>query len=212
MKQKKEQTTKRQTEPYLKIPVRILNLHDIGLCEKLLLAHIESFGQKGCWQSNKTIAKIFMVCEKSISRWLKKIDKFIYVRNPKGYYRTIWTKSHLDKMSIDLDKNVQGVGQNRSSDLDKSGIRLGTKFPTTNNNTITENYKRTTASPSPPSPKGAPATLQYRRQQSIEQIEKFKSRFGTTHRTQPLSLQEFERRRAAMLAALRMDSKTGNGV
>jgi hypothetical protein len=34
-------------ERYLKVPYHILNLTSIGLCEKLLLAHFYSFGEKG---------------------------------------------------------------------------------------------------------------------------------------------------------------------
>jgi len=86
---------KKQKESYLKIPAHILNLSQISPREKMLLAHIYSVGAKGCWQSNQTLAQIYMVSQRTIERWLSVIKKFIYVYNGKGYYRTIWAKSHL---------------------------------------------------------------------------------------------------------------------
>jgi len=41
---------KKPKELYLKIPYHILNITDVNLCEKVILAHIYSFGEKGCWQ------------------------------------------------------------------------------------------------------------------------------------------------------------------
>ncbi|RKY24114.1 MAG: hypothetical protein DRP62_04505, partial [Planctomycetota bacterium] len=77
----KSKVKKTPRERYLAIPYHILNLSDIGLCQKVLLAHIYSFGQKGCWQSNKTLAEIFMVSAKTTSRWISTIHKHIYIRN-----------------------------------------------------------------------------------------------------------------------------------
>jgi len=142
---------KTHKEPYLKIPAYILNLSQISLREKVLLAHIYSFSAKGCWQSNETLGQIFMVCPRTIERWLAAIRKFIIVRNGKGYYRTIWAKSHPD---FKYDKNVGVVRQNCRCDSDKIVVRLRQNCRTTNNNTITENKKRTIASPSPLPPQG----------------------------------------------------------
>jgi hypothetical protein len=200
----KKTSDKQKREPYLKISAHILNLPDIGPAEKMLLAHIESFGQKGCWQSNQTIAQIFMVSSCTIKRWLKKLSKYLYFKNPKGYYRTIWAKFHW--VNIDLVP-----GQNVPSDRVKSALRLGQKCATTINNTITENYKRTTASPSPAPCKGASATLPWRgpsllghrSRQSAEQIGRFKSSFGLAKRYQLLSSEEFGKRRQHILAQLR---------
>ncbi len=124
---------KKHKEPYLKIPAHILNLCGIGLCEKVLLAHIYSFGAKGCWQSNQTLAEVFRVSQGTISRWLSKLKPFIYLKYPKGYCRTIWAKSHPQVEQ--LRKNDKVVNQNCSSDLRKSAIRLPQKCATTNNNT-----------------------------------------------------------------------------
>jgi len=194
----KKTPDKQQREPYLKIPAHILNLPDIGLCEKVLLAHIYSFGSKGCWQSNKTIAKIFMVSKRTIQIWLSAIKKYIFVRNPKGYYRTIWSKSQCAKNCADVRKNTY-------FDCAKNGIRLRKNLRTTNNNTITENYKRTIASPSPAPFKGASATLQHRREKNAKTIEDFKLRLGSSNRWKPLSQDEFNRHRQLILAQLQLD-------
>lgn len=62
-------------ELYLKIPYHILNIPEIGLPEKVLLAHFYSFGKKGCWQSNATLAKMFMTTRRTIGRWIGNIQK-----------------------------------------------------------------------------------------------------------------------------------------
>ena len=191
---------KKQIEPYLKIPDHILSIRELAPGEKMLLAHIHSFGVKGCWQSNQTLAEYFMVSVPMIRRWLQAIRGYIYIKNPKGYYRTIWTTEVL--------KNEQGPAQKSRSDLRKSENRLAQGCATTINNTIKENNERTIASPTPqPAGGQASATLQYRRQVSLEQIEKFKALFGRAKVSwTPLSPQQFEQRRASLLAALRATS------
>ena len=194
---------KKQTEPYLKIPGHILNIPEIGLCEKVLLAHIYSFGAKGCWQSNQTLAEIFMTNTRTIRRWVNKIANFICVKNPKGYYRTLWAKSHPEVKAY-MDRTGQVAGQRASLDMDQNGRRVGRKCPTTINNTITENNERTTASPSPlPAGGQASATLEHRRCATAEQIERFKARVGRPTAWTPLTQEQFEKRRAEWLAALR---------
>ena len=59
-----------------------------------------------------------------------------------------------------MDKTGQVVGQKMSLDVDENGHRVGPKCPTTINNTITENYRKTVASATPtPAPGQALATL-----------------------------------------------------
>ncbi|MFQ6034387.1 MAG: hypothetical protein ACE5NM_00880 [Sedimentisphaerales bacterium] len=194
---------KKQKEPYLKIPAHILNLTQIGLREKVLLAHIYSFGTKGCWQSNETLAQILMVSAPTISRWLRRIKRFVYVRHPHGYSRTLWARSHPDVIETVRIKSAQGPNQNCGSDRIKSAILVNQKCVATNNNTITEDNYRTTASPSPPPPRPASATLDWRRQQAAADLEKFKKHFGRVPKLKPLSPQQFDKRRSQQLAALR---------
>jgi hypothetical protein len=191
-------------EPYLKIPAQILNLSGISLSEKVLLAHIYSFGAKGCWQSNETLAEIFMVAPRSIKRWLSSIRKFLIIKNGKGYYRTIWANTTHNAYMV---KNGPDVGQNWHSDQAKNAFRVGQKCPTTNNNTITENNKRTIASPAPlPACGQASATLIARKEDVAAEIErfKFKRTFDRAKQQwQPLSEEKLQQRKSAQLAALR---------
>lgn len=94
MKSKKD--NKKPQELYLKIPHKILNIGGLGLSEKVLLAYIHSFGRKGCWQSNKTIATALFTNTRSVQRWLQRINKYILVKCPRGYYRTIWCKGNSE--------------------------------------------------------------------------------------------------------------------
>ena len=215
---------KKRKEPYLKMPAHILNLTQIGLCEKVLLAHIYSFGEKGCWQSNETMAQIFMVSASTISRWLARIKRFVHVKHPQGYCRTLWAKSHPDVIeavrcgaelgranAADHSKSAQAPAQNCAADQIKSAISVTQTCATTNNHTITETKKDTIASPSPLPARGqAPATwppkaamLQHRVQAAAEQVEKFTGRFGRPKKPLKLTLEQFEQRRARQLAALR---------
>jgi len=183
-------------ERYLKIPYHILNIERLGLSEKILLAHIYSFGQKGCWQSNATLAKIFMASPGTISRWISKIRKYVYVKSPKGYYRTLWAKSHpkvrdavklyyrgseISKTASDnLCNNEQDHTQKCISDCGKSAIRLTQKCATTNNTTKKETNEETTAPPSPlPAGGQASAVLEERKNGSIASIEQLENTFGS---------------------------------
>ncbi len=217
--EQRKKNKKTQKELYLKVPYHILNIPKLKPSEKMLLAHIYSFGSKGCWQSNETLAEMFMTSKSNISRKLKKIRSYIYVKSPKGYYRTIWAKSHPDvrksrpylpastakrgESEANPCKNAQLPVQNVSPDLRKSAIRLTQKCATTNNNTIKENNKDITATPSPPLPKGAPALLVQRKKDAKVQLEQFKQMFGLKKKkVQPMSEEQFQRRKQAQMKAL----------
>jgi len=217
----KNKTTgkKKPTELYLKIPYHILNIPGLGLCEKVLLAHIYSFGVKGCWQSNATLAKIFMTSSRTIKRRLAKIVRagLVQVKSPKGYYRTIWARSHPEvRAAAELyyrgKKLDPQQGQNCPTRQDKSGpvsgpdhvLEPGRKCPTTNNTTNKDTTSETTAPPSPlPAGGQAPAVLAERKSQDVRSIEKFKKQFGLGKgRRQPLSEKEFDQRKQKQKLAL----------
>jgi len=230
MAEKKSKTAEkaRYKEQYLKIPYHILNIRDLGLAEKVLLAHIYSFGKKGCWQSNETLAKVFMTTPRTVRRWLAKIVEAgcVQIKSPKGYYRTIWARSHQDVRSmperhyrgrdvsrtsstkkqaspLKVDNNDLQHGQKWPSELAKHGFRHGQKCPTTNNKTIKETIGNTTAPPSPLLPKGAPAVLVERRCADVRRIEDFKRDFGVARKDRkPLSAEQAEQRRQKQKMAL----------
>lgn len=206
------------SERYLKIPYHILNIERLGLNEKVLLAHIYSFGEKGCWQSNATLAEIFMISPRTIKRWLANIVRagLVQVKSPKGYYRTIWARSHPDvRQAAQLHyrgkmiDNQQGqkcpAGRVKNGTVSgpKRVLRLGRDCPTTNNIIKKETIGKTTAPP-PPLPAGgpAPAVLAEREQSRQSNIERFAMNFGRAGRWQPPSDEEFEKRRQQQHKAL----------
>ncbi len=199
---------KKQKEKYLTFPYHILNLTDISLCEKIMLAWIYSFGEKGCWQSNETLAEQFMVSTYTVSRWISNIKKYLYIKSPKGYYRTMWAKSHPDVQNAvklwyrnkeipksdapDFGKNDQDPPQKCGSDCRKSAFRLPQKCLTTNNKTNKETIEDTTATPAPlPACGQASALLADRRSGVIDAVEQLKNSFGCGRRP-PILLSEAE--------------------
>jgi hypothetical protein len=212
-----------QKEYYLNFPYHILNLEQIGLCEKMLLAWIYSFGAKGCYQSNATLAKVLMVKERTVRRWIQKLVRanLVQIKCPKGYYRTIWAKSHPavkeaaelyyrgrkipnEICESDMAKNGQQPGQKWPSHMAKSGFRLGQKCPTTNNKTNTDTIENTTATPSPkPAGWQAQALLEDREKGNRAVIEKFKKDYGIGGKPrQRLTEKEFDDKKQKQLAAL----------
>ena len=180
---------KKQKEWYLKIPSHILDIPDLAAGQKTPLVHIYSFGLKGWRQTNQTLGETFIVSPCTIPRWLRAIRKYIIGRNPKGYYRTIWAKSHPD---VKDDKIGMDVRQKRDSHDDENGVRPGANYHPTINNTVTENNKRTMTSPSPlPAAVQAPATLRHRSRATAEQIARFKARFGRAAGLKLLTKEEF---------------------
>ena len=184
--------TKKPKELYLKVPYHILNIDEISLSEKVLLSHIYSFGEKGCWQSNETIARIFNTSPCTVSRWIKKIKKHLYIKCPKGYHRTLWAKSHprvreavklryrgsdIPKKEIpDISKNAKELQEKCKCDLSKSEISLTQKCVTINNTTNKEIIINTIEPPAPlPAGGQSPAALKQRMQARQEALDNLKS-------------------------------------
>jgi len=214
--QQKTKDKKQPKELYLKVPYHIFNIPKLSLAEKVLLAHIYSFGEKGCWQSNKTLAKIFMFSTRTISKYIATLLKqeLVQIKYPKGYFRTIWAKSHPEvKAAAQLwhrgkkvENSSNSLRTNVRSECAKSGNRLGTNLPTTNNTTIRETIKDTKAPPAPlPAGGQAPAVLVERDKETREQVERFMRDFGRykeRKKQQQLTEEEFQRRRQANIKAI----------
>jgi len=196
---------------------------------KKVLAHIYSFGEKGCYQSNEIMAKMFWVSARTISRRITAIRKadLVYVKSPKGYYRTLWAKSHPDvkaavklwyrnreiaKSSLESGQKIAGrLRQDCPIDLDKSGeatatngvFRLGQDCLTTNTETYKETNKKTKAVDLPlPAGGQASQLLEDRKADMITQVEQLKRSFGSGRRSPPLTPAEFEQRRQQQIKAL----------
>ncbi len=94
-----EDNVKKKSEG-LWIPSDILHIPSSILdpLGKIIFAHIYSFGKKGCFQSNETIAKLFAVSIRPISDRIANMKEgnLVYVMSPKSPFRTVWAKSHPD--------------------------------------------------------------------------------------------------------------------
>ena len=183
----------------------------------MLLAHIYGFGTKGCYQSNQTLAKIFMVSPCTISRWIAGLGEYLYFKSPKGYYRTLWAKCHPavadksffaskqdKKRPVNLGKSADSVERNRGSDLSKPAAGLRRDCATTNNKTNKETTKATTPPPSLAAGGQPSAVLEDRQAQMQAKADAFKRSFGSGRKRAGarLTTQQFEQRRQKALKAL----------
>ncbi len=85
-----------ERDRFLKVPYTILVRPDISANEKLLLAHIWSYGTKGCWESNDTIGRMFGVTPRQVTTWighLKKADSLLWLHG-RSYHRILWAREH----------------------------------------------------------------------------------------------------------------------
>ena len=222
--------TRKPKERYLKIPYHILNISQLGLSEKVLLAHIYSFGTKGCWQGNSTLGEMFFVEGRTISRWVARLKKDGHVLwvHPKGRYRTIWAKSHPDVRAAatlsyigeQISKEAvvaghaatilqrrdcpEGVDKSVVSTATNQCVQAGQNCPHTNNTTKKDTMSNTTAPPLPlPAGGQAPAVLVERRKAAVASVEQFKKRFGIARKIRtPLSDKEFQDRAQKQRKAL----------
>jgi hypothetical protein len=216
----KDSTTPKKEFEGLWMPNEIRNisrsvLDNLG---KELLAHIYSFGEKGCYQSNETMSRIFMVSTRTISRKITAMKKanLLYVKSPKGYYRTLWVKNHPEvRAAVKLwyrDKQIPKkqfeTGQDCPTDLDKTGevtatngvFPLGQNCPTTNTETEKE-----TKIVDMPLPAGGQVSqlLEDRKDGVMRQVKQLKRNFGNgSRRSSKLTPVEFEQRKQAQLKTL----------
>jgi hypothetical protein len=196
------------------VPNLILNLFDIDEACKMLLAHFYSFGEKGCYQSNKTLAQIFMTAPRTICKRISRLSKYLYIKCPKGYYRTIWVKVHpqvSEMMEKRFNNQEQGVRTSVRSDCAKSGDSttqdcvsgLRKNVRTTNTYTNTETNRCTAADLPMPASGQASRLLEQRRAAAREKIEQFKKRIGIGEKRERMSPEEFEKRRQMIIKQLR---------
>jgi hypothetical protein len=176
----------------------IMNNRTLNDSEKMLLAHFDSFGAKGCYQANGTLAEIFMTKPRTIRRRIAKINKagLIYIKSPKGYYRTIWVRSNSEvaeacKLWYRGKEIEKPNGQKWPTKVDKTGqpsrkksvFRHGQNCPTTDTDTVKETQKETKATPAPLPARGqATALLEDRKAGLIAEVEQLKHTFGQSGR------------------------------
>ena len=215
-------------ENYLKMPNHIRNIPELGYGAKELLAHIYSFGRKGCWQSNETLGKMFFRSNRTVSLWIANLKKGGYILwlHPKGFYRTLWAKSHPDiiisttllyrKQEIPKSEIISGqakstllrnnlqsnCAENCEATAQKPVVPLRKKLLHTNNTTKKDTIKDT-ATPAPlPAGGQASALLEDRKTEQKANIERFKQNFGKIYPANKLTPEQFDQRREQMIKAL----------
>lgn len=222
--------TSENKENYLNMPNHIRNISRLGFGEKELLAHIYSFGRKGCWQNNETLGKMFFRKTRTMTNWianLKKGGHILWV-NGKGYYRTLYAKTHPDVKaamtllyrgreiqksnvisgqaeSAPLRKNLPGNSANNCEvTAQKPVIPLRNKLLPTNNTTNKETIKEKNATP-PPLPAGgqAQALLENRKAEQGKKINRFKNTFGKLPKSPCKTPEQMQRELKKQIKAFR---------
>ena len=98
-------------EPGLWIPRKILSKQDMTLSDKAFYSYFRNF-KDGCWQSNEQLSKWFGVTDRTIRRYITKLENLalLEVENRDNRYRKIWAK--------DPKKPEHGQGCPRSNNPD----------------------------------------------------------------------------------------------
>jgi hypothetical protein len=230
MAQKNQKLTGK--ENFLLMPNHVLNNSELGKGEQELYSHIYSFGRKGCWQNNETLAKMFHRRPRTITLWVMNLKKsgLIFWLHPKGYYRTFWAKLHPDVIAAqslpyrdgEISKAAVISGQTKSTLLSKklpsniakncavsaqeNVIPLSKKLLQTNNTTKKDTIRDTTATPTPlPAGGQASALLADRQREQQETVERSMRGLGrpVNKIVGQLTPAQFEESRRKKLAALR---------
>ena len=218
------------TENYLKIPNHILNIPGLGKGQKMLLAHIHSYGRRGCWESNETLGRMFFRSPRTVSAWiadLKKGSHILWV-SAKGYHRTLYSKTHPEvkatqtllyrKQEVSKTAIISGqiestpprrnlpskFAENCEVTAQKSVDPLRRNLPPTIKTTRKETNKRTTATPTPlPAGGQSPALLEDRKADAVAEVERFLNSFGAgARRTPERTAAEREQRRQKIVKQL----------
>ncbi|MFC1781111.1 hypothetical protein ACFLZ8_02470 [Planctomycetota bacterium] len=187
------------------LPQRIRELSFLSGDDKIYYAHIYSFGERGCWQTDEQIGKALGCSERSIQRYQSHCNKagLLKVIGKKSKYRRIWAKDHPKYITMRKKKAIQ-LRQERQSSTTKLSELLRQNCPTTNKYTNKRTNKKSGGSPLPVEQAHA---LQKNKQQQLEayrtkeetitSIEQLKNSFGYSarRRTTGLSSAEWEQRR-----------------
>ncbi len=205
----------KETERYLKTPYSIFNMPDLKQREKTLLAYIYGFGENGCWQSNRTLARVFFCNPRTIQRSLRSLGKYLSVKCPKGHYRTMWAKDHPD-VKAGMQKWMKDQAERQDNSRQKQSIVVRQFCRTTHDKTVVLPHDKTVAllrtlglskKLAPPTPLPAygqaSAVLHDRKSQARSTIRETLDGFGQRRRPwDKMPAKEFANRRNKQLDAL----------
>jgi len=228
MTSKQEKRKQHPDKSGLFVPDRILQIAELPVKQKMLLARIDSFGTKGCWESNAALAGKLGVSARTISAWVARLMPYLYCAGRNSYWRTLYSKenpkvkaaTHLHYRNRLIPKSALESGPDGSTlprrylrgDLAKNCAVTSQepahsprkRLPPTIRNTGKETIEDTTAVGVALAPHGPATRLQEaRRSGAAESVEKFKALFGRRRQKwKPLSAEEVQKRKQEILASL----------
>ena len=205
--------SKEPRELGLWIPEKILKMPILTGDEKIYYAYVYSFGERGCWATDKQIGKELGRSVRTIQRYQTNCKKagLLKVIGEQSKYRRIWAKDH-PKFKAAQKRQAQQLRQtcqSRATNLSELPCQT---CPTTNKYTNKSTNKDRGASPSPA--EGQAHTPLKDKQQKLEEfhtmedtmkrVEQLKRSFGAGvgRQKQKLTPAEFEERRQAQLKSL----------
>jgi len=195
------------------IPEKIKKMSMLTGDEKIFYAHVYSFGERGCWQTDQQIGKALGRSERSIQRYQANCHKagLLKVIGKKSKYRRIWAKDH-PKYKAMRKKKANELRQIRQSRTTDPSELLRQNCPTTNKYTNKSTNKQSGGSPSPAEQAHSPLNgkqqqlEEYRKKEetnaSIEQLTRNFGRGGrrTSEPTAAELQQEAQKQKRALLA------------
>jgi hypothetical protein len=191
------------------VPVKILKMPFLSGDEKLFYAHVFSFGERGCWQTDEQIGKALGRSERSIQRYKANCRKagLFKVTGEGTPRRRMWAKDHL-KYKAWRKKQAEKLRQMRRGSTTDAASLPRQNRRTTNKGTNKATNKQRGGSPSPAEQAHAPLNDKKRRleayrakEETVASIEQLKRGFGRggRRRTQELTAAECEQRRQQIL-------------
>lgn len=194
------------------IPQRVLQMSFLSGDEKLYYAHIFSFAERGCWQTDEQIGKALGHGERSIQRYGANCRKagLLKLTKKRSKYRRIWAKDHPKYVKWRKTQALL-LRQKRRSRATKVSELQRQNRPTTNTYTNTGTNKGRGGSPSPAEQAHSPRKDKQKqleeygmKEDTLSSIEQLARNFGKegrrTYRTEAECAQCKQAQQRALLA------------
>jgi len=179
--------------------------------DKIYYAHVYSFGERGCWQTDEQIGKALGRGGRSIQRYKANCRKagLFKITAEGSPRRRIWAKAH-PKYKAWRKKQAEQLRQKRRGSMTDASRLPRQNRPTTNKYTNKSTIKERGGSPSPAEQAHSPLKDKqqqleaYRtKEETIASIEQLTRNFGRGPRRRPKPTDaEWEQRRQAQQRAL----------
>jgi len=195
---------------YVALLYSILELPGLELRDKVVLAYVHGFGEKGCWAGNAGIAEQLKCSKYAVSRSIAKLKQrgYIVAERPNGPRRKLWSRPFapaevINKRSACAEVTLQNPQGNRGKTARSPQRRRCTII----NNDKEKDNKEITAPASPLPAEGQAKPVSAERQKQIDaNIAEMNRRIEWRKTYTRISPEQLEQRRNAQLAALRAEN------